>query len=165
MSEKKLKERSVADIERIVAEGPREPRVVHCEEERQWNELLLYNVSEHRLHVLARGGDFVVFYDADGKEIGWRDDGRKGTEKPMWIDRDSFRKAVVEELGLPKVTRLGKLSVRELPPLGWTHQGVFFLSATPTPDQVLRVWANPEDHRVIQCLFGPVDGQASGEQP
>ena len=163
MSEKELKAKAVADIEGVVADVPREPRVVHCEARAGWNEQLLYNVSEHKLHILARGGDIVVFYNDEGQEIGWRDDGRRGTEQPKWLDRESFRTYVVRELDLPKQTRLGRLAPRQLPPLGWTHEGVFFLSATPSPKEVLRVWVSPENNRVIQCLFGPVNKAAEGD--
>jgi len=114
---------------------------------------------------LARGGDIIVFYDETGKEIGWRDDGRKGTERPLWVARRDFRDAVVRELGLPKTTRLAQLTPKVLPPIGWTHQGVFFLSPTPTPDEALRVWVEPEQLRVIQCLYGPVNGRRQEAQP
>ena len=29
----------------------------------------------------------------------------------------------------------------------------------PGPREVLRVWMDPEHNRVIQCLYGPVNGQ------
>ena len=165
MTEKKLKAMAVAEIERVVAGIPPEPRVVHCEVETEWNDLLLCNMSEHRLHVLARGGDIVFFYDEHGKEIGWRDDGRKGTEQPGWIDRESFRELVIRELNLPKTARLGQLVPNELPPVGWTHQGVFFLSPTPTPEEVVRVWVSPKNNRVIQCFYGPVNSKERGGEP
>ena len=162
MNKRKLEQQATREVEEAVGDLAREPRVVHCEAEVEWYPDLLCNLSEHWLHVLARGGDIVVFFDENGKEIGWRDDGRKGTELPKWIDRKSFQTFVVRELELPPETRLGRLRPRVLPPVGWTHEGVFFLSANPSPDQVLRVWVDPKHNRVIQCLFGPVDAGARG---
>jgi len=165
MNEHNLEAKAVSEVRRAVENLAAEPRVVHCDAEDEWNELLLVHMSEHRLHVLARGGDIVVFFDENGKEVGWRDDGRKGTEMPKWIDRDSFRTFVVRELGLPEATRLGRLAPRELPPFGWTHEGVFFLTAVPTPDQIVRVWVDPERNHVIQCLYGPANGRGDGGGP
>lgn len=162
MNEKELEQQAVREIEQAVAGVASEPRVVHCEAETEWYPDMVRKLSEHWLNVLARGGDIVVFFDEDGNEIGWRDDGRKGTELPKWIDRDSFRTFVVRELELPEETRLGRLVPRELPPVGWTHEGVFILSPTPKPKQVLRVWVDPEHNSVIQCLFGPAGGPAEG---
>ena len=161
MNEKDLENKAIEEIERVAADGPPEPRVVHCEAETEWYPDLLCNLSEHRLHVLGRRSDIIVFFDDEGKEIGWRDDGRTGARQPGWIARDVLLGFVVQELDLPKQTRLGKLAPRELPPLGWTHEAVLFLSPTPTPDQVVRVWVNPETHRVIQCLYGPVTPQGT----
>ncbi len=165
MNETEQEQRAIQEIEQAIADVPPEPRIVHTEAEVEWYPDLLCSLSEHWLHVLARDGDIVVFFDEDGKEIGWRDDGRKGTEQPSWIDRESFRTFVVRELELPEETRLGQLKPRVLPPVGWTHEGVLFLLATPTPDEVLRVWVDPEHNHVIQCLFGPVDRGGEGVAP
>ena len=162
MNEKELEQVAVREIEEAIADVPPEPRVVHCEAEVEWYPDMARSVSEHWLHVLARGADIVVFFDENGKEIGWRDDGRKGTELPEWIDREYFRSLVVQELELPPETWLGRLRPRVLPPVGWTHEGVFFLSAAPAPDEVLRVWVDPAHKHVIQCLFGPVAGGTQG---
>lgn len=165
MNEKELQARAVKEVEAALPEDLKEPHVVHCEADTQWSEMSLIQVARHRLNVLVRGGDIVVFFDASGKEIGWRDDGRRGTVLPRWIDRDSFRTFVVRELGLPETTKLGRLAPRELPPFGWTHEGVLFLSRTPGPDEVLRVWVDPENNYVIQCLFGPVNERDGGGEP
>ncbi|MCK4341230.1 MAG: hypothetical protein KAY37_05840 [Phycisphaerae bacterium] len=157
MSQKDYKKLSVEEVERVVADIPPEPRVEHIEQIEEWNEILLANVSEHTLHVLARGGDIVVFFDQEGDEIGWRDDGRRGAEQPKWIDRASFRTFVVRELELPPETRLGRLAPRELPPVGWTHQGVFLLPPGAAKYPLLRAWVDPEHNRVIQCMYGPLE--------
>ena len=156
MTEKELEKKAIVEVEQSIDGVPPEPRIVHCEAETDWREMILRNVSEHKLHVLARGGDIVVFFDGHGEEIGWRDDGRTGAEWPALIDRESFRTNVVRELELPETTQLGELGPRQLSPLGWTHQGVLLLSPTPTPDQVVRVWVAPKTGRVIQCIFGPL---------
>ncbi len=155
MSATNLDERSVAEIEQALGAEPADRRIVHCEAEQHWSPEMLRNLSEHELHVLARAADIVVFFDAAGNEIGWRDDGRTGAPQPLWIDRDVFLQIVVAELGLPRDTRLGGLVPRELPPLGWTHEGVLFLKPDPGPADVLRVWVDPVGMRVIQCLAGP----------
>jgi hypothetical protein len=156
MNEKELEAKAVEKIHaRILADGPPEPVIMSGHNEAGWNQDLLYTLSEHELHVLGRGADIVVFFDYGGKVIGWRDDGRKGTAKPSWVDRGAFLKAVMDELGLPEDTRLGSLEPVELPPVGWTHQAVLFLAPVQQSDQVLRIWASPENLRVIQCLYGP----------
>ena len=162
MKQADLEDQAIAEIEQMVAGITPEPRVVRCEGATEWNPVLLARVAEHELHVLARGGDIVVFFGGEGNEIGWRDDGRTGAAQPGWIDRESFRAFVVRELELPEETRLGQLQPRLLPPIGWTHEGVLFLSPTPTPDQVLRVWVDPEHDRVIQCLYGPANAPCQG---
>ena len=159
-----FQDRSVEEItRRLAADEPPQPRVIPTHSQTEWNPEFLRTLSWHESHVLGRGADICVFFDKEGRAIGWRDDGRKGTEKPALIDRDAFLKAVVEELGLPSETRLGKLEPRELPPLGWTHEAVLFLKPVPNPDQILRVWVSPENLRVIQCLYGPTP--STGEKP
>lgn len=157
MNEKELETKAIDEIkQRVIFDGPLEPMVIAEDSLTEWNADLLCNLSEHDLHVLGRGPDIVVFFDNNGKVTGWRDDGRKGTEMPRWIDRDLFLKVVVSELDLPKETQLGNFDAVELPPVGWTYQAVLFLTPVPQPDQILRVWVSPENLRVIQCLYGPV---------
>jgi hypothetical protein len=143
----------------VAENGPPEPRVLHCHAEATWYPDMLRALSEHELSVLGRGTDIIVFFDTAGNVIGWRDDGRKGSQLPAWIDRDAFRSAVVAELDLSPDTRLGRLQPAELPPIGWTHEAVLFLAAVPRPDQIVRVWAAPDTLRVIQCLYGAAPGQ------
>jgi hypothetical protein len=157
MSGQTFEERSVAEIERALGHEPADRRVVHCEGDEEWSPQLLRKLSEHTLNVLTRSADIVIFFDADGHEIGWRDEGRRGAARPMWIDRELFLSIVVAELQLPRDTRLGSLMPRELPPLGWTHEGVLFLKSTPTPTDVWRVWVDPVHMGVIQCLAGPAE--------
>ena len=160
MNEEILQQHTISEIERRVkTDGPPEPRVLHVHSESEWVPEFFLNLSVHELHVLGRGPDIIVFFDVDGKIIGWRDDGRKGTELPRWINRDVFLKAVISELDLPKETRLGNFDAVELPPVGWTYQAVLFLAPIPEPDQILRVWVSPENLRVIQCLYGTVASQ------
>jgi hypothetical protein len=140
---------------RVRADGPPEPRVLCTHSRNEWNRELLRRTSFEEFHVLGRGADIMVFFNEAGQVAGWRDEGRKGAPMPGWVDREAFRLAVVEELDLPPQTRLGKLEPVELPPLGWTHEAVFFLADVPQPKDVLRVWAAPETLRVIQCLYGP----------
>ena len=145
--------RASDEIERrVVADGPPEPRVLHVEEEEEWSPVSLRMRSMHDLAVLGRGGDIVVFFDDEGRELGWRDDTCTGAAQPAWIDRDAFREAMIAQLDLPETTRLGKLEPAELPPVGWTHESVLFLAPVPAPSQVLRVWVDPANLRVIQCL-------------
>lgn len=165
MNEDELRDKAIAEVSVAVEDVATESRVVHCESETDWYPDLLRNLSEHRLNVLSRGADVIVFFDEDGNEIGWRDDGRTGTEIPHLIDRESFRTHVVRELDLPETAVLGRLRPIRLPPVGWTHEGVLFLSKTAQPDQVVRVWMDPEGHRVIQCLFGTVGGNQPREEP
>jgi hypothetical protein len=155
MSAQDLQERSRAEIEQALDHEPADRRIVHCEADEQWSAELLRRVSEHNLTVLARSADLVVFFDADGREIGWRDEGRTGATGPRWIGRDVFLQIVMAELELPPDVRLGNLTPRELPPLGWTHEGVLFLKPAPSAADVLRVWVDPVGLRVIQCLAGP----------
>jgi len=150
-------ERAVTEIEQALGPEPLNRRVVHCEADEEWYPETLRNVSAHRLNVLAPAADIVVFFDARGNEVGWRDDGRTGAPQPAWIDRNAFLQVVVSELELPRETWLGDLTPEELPPLGWTHAGVLFLKPVPGPADVLRVWVDPADLRVIQCLYGRID--------
>jgi hypothetical protein len=158
MSTPSYPERSVAEIERALGREPRDRRIVHCEEDTAWNPDLLRTLSEHSLNILAQAADIVVFFGADGREVGWRDDGRMGAPQPRWIDRELFRQIVVSGLKLPPDTRLGDLRPRELPPLGWTHEGVLLLKPDAGPGDVLRVWVDPGSQRVIQCIAGPLGG-------
>lgn len=155
MNENELQAKAIREIESVTGEGPREPRIVHCESQAEWNEELLRKLSEHKLHVLSRGADIVVFFDNTGREIGWRDDGRTGAAQPRPFAPDALREMIALELDLPKRARLANVQTRELPPFGWTHEALVHLTAQPRPDQIVRVWVNPDDYRVIQCLYGP----------
>jgi len=142
-------------LRRVERDGPTEPRVINAGGQTEWNSSLLCNVNSNELHVLERAADIIFFFDNVGKVTGWRDDGRTGSPMPAWVDKEIFLKTVVGELGLPKSTRLGCLEPVELPPLGWTHYAVLFLSPVPANDEILRLWVSPKTLRVIQCLYGP----------
>lgn len=161
MNPTELTQRAIEEVEQALSGAPADRRIVHREAEQQWYPELLRDVSAHRLSVLERAADIVVFFDEAGREIGWRDDGRQGAAQPAWIDREVFLRIVVSELELPAETWLGKLAIEELPPCGWTCAGVVFLSRLPQPEQALRVWLDPARMRVIQCLTGPFPGEAS----
>jgi len=155
MTADELEALAVAKIDSLVkTNGPREPRVQHRSGEETWFPNMLEHFSEHVLHVLELGGDVVVFFDAAGAITGWRDEGRRGAEKPAWIDRDAFLRVVRDELQLPATATLGKLEPAELPPVGWTHEAIIFLKPMPGDRDVLRAWVSPADLRVIQCLYG-----------
>ena len=164
MNEEQLEQKAVEEIlQRVTADGPPEPLVVHTHGETEWEPDQLRSVSRNELNVLGRVPDILVFLDGDGKVTGWRDDGQKGTAMPAIVDREMFRKTIVSQLDLPPGTILGQLEAVELPPLGWTHQAVLFLAPVPEEDQILRIWVAPETLRVIQCLYGP--RPSPGENP
>lgn len=154
MTQTGLDQRAVQEILwRVREQGPPKPRVVHCNEETEWDPESLRTLSEHELHVLGRAPDMVVFFDPDGNAIGWRDDGLRGSERPVEVQRDAFLEAMIEQLDLPEETRLGRARPAELPPYGWTQEGVLFLKPAAGPEDILRVWAVPQLLRVIQCLY------------
>src|SRR4030042_3035727 len=156
MNDQELEARSIQEIPRRGdQDGPPEPHVLNTDSQTEWDARMLRRISMNTLHVLGRAADLIIFFDQIGKVTGWRDDGRKGTEMPRWVDRDLFLKVVINELDLPKETRLGNFDAVELPPVGGTYQAVLFLAPVPQPDQILRVWVSPENLRVIQCLYGP----------
>jgi len=147
-------EKAIQEIlARVLKGGPPEPRVLLCGEETEWDPGLLLNLSDHKLHVLGRSHDIVVFFDPEGRVIGWRDDGRRGTEKPAIVERDAFLRVMIKDLDLPPDTRLGRLEPAELPPVGWTHEAILFLKPVPEPEDILRIWVSPETLSVIQCLY------------
>lgn len=148
---------------RVTADGLPEPRVIAARSTAEWNAELLRTLADHELHVLSRAADIIVYFDHKGHIVGWRDDGRKGTERPAVVPKDMFLKAMIEELGLPEDTQLGRLRQAELPPLGWTHEAALFLRSPPRPEDILRVWVSPVRLRVIQCLYGPAP--SAGGQP
>jgi hypothetical protein len=154
VTDDELQTNAVRLIERAIAGALEDRRVIHCEAEATWYPGLLRNLSEHEIHVLERGGDMVVFFDPAGQAIGWRDDGRRGAPVAIPPDVETARGKVVEELGLPKDTRAGRMEVRELPPVGMTFEMVLFLKPAAEPEDVVRVWLSPQDLRVIQCLYG-----------
>ena len=156
MTEKQLQDLALKEIERqIRADSPPEAIMVETDNEVEWSPDLLRTISSHDLHVLGREPDIIVYFDTEGRVTGWRDDGRRGSEVPAWIERQDFLNAVMSELGLPPQTQLGALEPVELPPLGWMHQAVLFLAPVPTDDQIVRVWVSPENLKVVQCLYGP----------
>jgi hypothetical protein len=162
------KRRAVAFLERLVrADGPPDPRVVHCELETTWYPDLLRTLAEHRLHVLGRSADLVVFLDSRGRIGGWRDDGRRGAEHPGVIDRDVLLRQVLDELGLPAATRAGRLEPSKLPYAGWTHRISLFPSSSAGEETVRRVWVAPGSLKIIQCLHGrtPDPGSAPPGHP
>lgn len=145
--------RATAFLDHLVrADGPPEPRVVHCEVETRWYPDLLRTLAEHRLHVLGRSADIVVFLDPSGRVSGWRDDGRRGVEHPAVIDRGLLLGQVREELGLPAGTRAGRLEPEKLPYVGWTHRISLFGSSGANEEALRRVWVAPGTLKIIQCL-------------
>jgi hypothetical protein len=147
----------------VERDGPEAPRIVHCEATSTWFSDLLRTLSEHRIHVLGKGRDIIIYFNQEEEVIGWRDDGRQGTERQWVVDRNAFLVAVKGELDLPEATRLGQIVPRKLTPLGWTHQAVLFLAPVPKKYQVLRVWADPKTLKIIQCLRG--SAQTKAESP
>jgi len=166
LSDSELERRAIQRIhERLGSEGPPEQRIVHCDVDDEWDSNMLRDTSRHKLHVLGRAPDAVVFFSDLGTILGWRDDGRTGADHAAIVDRDAFLTVIASELELPKGTYLGKLEPVELPPFGWVHEGVLFLSPRPRPDQVLRVWVDPKNLKVIQCLRDQQDGTSKGGRP
>ena len=164
MNAKQLQQNAVDQVQKAIADGgPPEPRVVHCFAETEWNSILLRNMSDHRLNVLGRGADIVVFFDRQGREIGWRDDGRRGTPRPQLAERESFRLSVVAELELPLDSRLGEFTPQELSPLGWTLYAVLIPRPTASADEIIHVWAEPDSMRIIQCVAGPLEPHREGD--
>jgi hypothetical protein len=147
--------------------GPPDARLVHCEARRRWDADLLRTTSQHKLHVLARAADIIVYFDRPGRVTGWRDDGRTGAAMPAMIDRDALLTALTDELGLTGAPRLGRVEPKQLPPLGWTHQAVLLLAPTPTPAQTLTAWLDPNTLKVIQTLrqAGAPDAHDDGAKP
>lgn len=154
MSAPSFDERSVVEIERTLGREPRDRRIVPCEAEEAWSPEWLRNLSEHALSILARAADIVVFFDEQGRAIGWRDEGRRGAAQPKWIHRDLLLEIIIAELELPAGTRLGELRPRELPPLGWTLEAVLILGGDAVRSDTLRAWVDPEGMCVVQCLSG-----------
>jgi len=156
MKEEELQTKAIDEIKKRTLEaGPQDPRVVHCWTDTNWEPLILRNISRHQINILDRMPDIIVFFNPEGKVTGWRDEDCKGTEKPSWMDSNVFLRIMIEKLDLPGGTRLGSFQVKELPPLGWTYEGVLFLSPNPEPEEVLRAWVSPKDLRIIQVLYGP----------
>ncbi len=139
---------------RTLVFGPEDPRVVHCWTDTQWEPPVLRNISTHRINILSRMPDIIVFFNVEGQVTGWRDDGCRGAEKPSWMDPNAFLQVVVKRLDLPEETKLGSLQVKELPPLGWTYEGILFPKALSEPEEIMRVWVSPSDLRIIQVLYG-----------
>jgi len=163
LNAKQLEQTAVDQVGKAIAEnGPREPRIVHCFAENEWNEMLLRQMSDHRLHVLERTGDIVVFYDEEGRQIGWRDDERRGLPRPALAEQELFRLSVAHELELPADTRLGVMRPEELPPVGWTLYAVLIPSPTAGENDIVHVWAEPDSMKVIQCLTGPLSRYRQG---
>ncbi len=163
MTEAELTRRAVRIVEQETQEVLPQGRIVHCEEEREWSEILLRTTAEHRLHVLAPGDDVVFFYDANGRFVGWRDDGRVGTPDARSIDPKTLRDIVVNELELPRETWLATGQPRKLPPVGWTHEATLYTRLTPTAEHRVTAWVDPARFRVIQCWYGPLsDGAGKG---
>lgn len=145
--------RAIEEVRSATGGAAREPRFVHVESNAEWNPSLLRQLSSHRLTVLARAADIVVFFDDAGEFTGWRDDGRLGAPSHQPVDRDAFLKAVIAELELPAESTLGRVRCIELPPVGWTHEGIVFRASPPGPRDVMTVWTDPKSGRVIQCLL------------
>ena len=154
MTPDEQKNRAVQIIERALKNDPPERRIVHRSQESAFFPDVQRNISDHKLAVLTRGGDFIVYFDAQGKIAGWRDEARQGsqTRTPPPASPAPLRDAIVGELELPSSAALGTVRAAALPLAGWTWEAIVF----PTPDcqakDVLKVWVDPEKQRVIQVL-------------
>jgi hypothetical protein len=154
MNQDGLKSRSLEEVKRRIKDGgPPGPQVVFYNTETEWDPDMMCSLSEYEFHVLGRSADIIVYFDPDGNMVGWRDDGRKGSEEPGVVDEQGFLEAMIQRLELPMETRLSRLRPVELPPIGWTHEGILFLSPVPEPEDILRVWVDPMTLRVIQILY------------
>lgn len=129
-----------------------EPRVAWEGASRRWDPSLLRETEDHRLHILARGGDIVCFFDAEGRPLGWRDDGRLGHELPLQADPAAARDRAVAELALAPSTRLLRARAVELGTLGWTFELALALDRHPLDTAALTVWLQPDALKVIQVL-------------
>ena len=111
-------------------------------------------LSDHFFSVLSQGSEITVFFDTAGQVAGWRDDGRKGTMVALEPNRETLLAAVRSELELTGEAWLGEVKSVVLPPVGWTHQAIVFTRRLPEPGDVVRVWVDPQNLRIIQCLYG-----------
>jgi hypothetical protein len=111
-------------------------------------------ISDHFFSVLNQGSDVTVFFDTAGQVSGWRDDGRRGTMMALEPNREALLAAVRSELELTGEAWLGEVKPVVLPPAGWTHQAVVFTRRSPGRGDVVRVWVDPQNLRIIQCLYG-----------
>lgn len=154
MTQDELKNRAVQIIDRALKKDAPERRIVHRSQDAAFFADVQRSISDHKLAVLTRGGDFIVYFDAQGKIAGWRDEGRQGvqTRTPPPSPVGPLRDAIVGELELPSSAVLGTVRAAALPLAGWTWEVIVF----PRPDcqasDVLKVWVDPEDMRVIQVL-------------
>jgi hypothetical protein len=154
MNDQDLRARAIDFVEVALQDAPAGHRTVHMEQEAGYFPDVKRRVSDHKFSVLAPSTDLVVFFDSGGQLLGWRDDGRKGTAVSVPVFPDRLRTAVVAELELDPQAWLGEVKSVVLPPVGWTHEAVVFLKKIPEADDVLRVWVDPIDLRIIQCLKG-----------
>jgi hypothetical protein len=126
--------------ERLGEAAPAEARFIHGEEEREWSSDLLRDVSEHRLFVLGRGGDFM---------LAWRDEGRMGGSTRL-AQPNEVLAAVYAEPGLEIAAsslRLQELRLADVPDVGRVQQALFTL----VPDEQVEVWL-AQDLRVMQYV-------------
>ncbi|MDP3000602.1 MAG: hypothetical protein Q8N47_24170 [Bryobacterales bacterium] len=154
MTEDQLEQQARQVLDRALKDAPAGREVLHVDEQTGYYSDVRRRISDHKFVVLANSDDMVVFFNRQGKFIGWRDDGRKGTSVEAPVDREALFRAIRDELELPKTAVLSRAQPRLLPPVGWTQEAIVFLEPAPAPDQVLHVWVNPLTLRVIQCLYG-----------
>lgn len=109
--------------------------------------------AQCRMTVLEPTPDIVVFYDPHGGLRGWRDDVRLGGDAmPKPCPAGLFAPKMIEQFGLTEDAREGAVKAVELPPVGWTYEGIMFKKKPPEAGDTLKVWANPETFKVIQWL-------------
>ncbi len=113
------------------------------------------SMADHFFSVLNPGTDLVVFFDAQGatSPVGGTTGARRA-QMTMPIHREALLEAIRSELELTKEAWLGEVKLVVLPPTGWTHQAVVFTKKIPGDEDVLRVWVDPLNKRIIQCLYG-----------
>jgi hypothetical protein len=154
MTEQELRDRATRFLERTLKDAPKDHRTIALDGDEGYAPDVKRRIFDQTFSVLGPGPSITVFFDSKGAIQGWRDDGRKGTSVAIPPHREALLAAVVKELDLPKESWLGEVKPVILPPTGWTQQAVVFTSKIPKEDEVLRVWVEPLNWRIIQCLYG-----------
>ena len=144
--------------ERLMQGVRPQARAVEREGSATWYPSLMRTLSEHELSILEPGGDLVVYFDAAGQMIGWRDDGRLGSAAELDLGRDTTAQLAIRELELPAGTRAGDCRTAVLEPLGYTMEIVLFPPPGGPPADLVRAWIAPQSQKVIQVLWGVAAG-------